>query len=118
MLTTPQPPDSTITIRRGDTLSYGGVVALPAGNWSATCSLGAVGSIHVNLSPIGPSPNDPTRNEWTIALEASSAETGAWQISPSYPKTLREVEARIRFQDDSNPPIVKSSAPFKVLIES
>lgn len=114
-----------IEIRPGDTLSYGGRISLPAGNWSAICSFSdkrsPLGStvrydIDVSLSLVGPDPSNTSRNLWAITLTADSLATASW---PSPPPNASYVEfpAAIKFFDDSTPPVTRTSESFNVLIK-
>jgi hypothetical protein len=101
-----------IETRIGDTISYAGTVNLPAGNWSAEVH-GA--GITATLSLVGPDSSDPTRSVWTIALEATSTATAVWHFDPSK-GTPNVRKVAIRFIDDSNPPIVKTSETFDLRV--
>lgn len=111
---------SGLEIRPGDTLSLAGPVNLPAGNWSATCAFVSTESprvlnADVTLTLIGPTDQDPTRNAWTIVLEASSVETANWP-APLQNATASRWSGAIKFHDDSTPPLVKTSESFEMLI--
>jgi hypothetical protein len=111
---------NAIEIRPGDTLSLAGAVTLPAGVWSATCAFvstetARVLNVDVTLNLVGPSDDDPSRNVWAIALEASSLETANWP-APSKNASASRWSGAIKFHDDSNPPLVKTSEPFEMII--
>jgi hypothetical protein len=115
--------NNTIEIHIGDTLSYGGVVTLPAGAWTGVCSFASANPVHhdtnitVNLTLIGANSVDPARGDWAVSLHASSVETLGW------PKPLRggaplRVQAAIKFEDDQVPPNVKTSSSFAISISA
>jgi hypothetical protein len=111
---------SAIEIRPGDSLSLAGTVTLPAGVWSATCAFvsteaSRVLNATVTLTLTGPSDDDPSRNVWAIALEASSLETANWP-APSKNASALRYSGAIKFSDDSNPPLVKTSESFEMVI--
>lgn len=106
---------AALNIVAGDTVSYSGVVILPAGTWSAHCVAALDAEefeLDVALNLVGPS-EESGKFDWTIVLSAPATRTASWNTVGGAKKNA---VARIRFTDDSPTPIVTTSAPFSVAI--
>lgn len=103
MSLTPQ----TIEHTRGSTFSWGGLVQLPAGTWSATCKVKSadgttVETLTVTLEALAEP--DADGNTHSILIEASSVQTADWAIA--------KLRCDVRYADNSDPPIVEHSPTF------
>lgn len=101
----------TIEHKRGSTFSYGGTVKLPAGEWTAKCSLKLpswkkVADLQVTLTPLeNPTPQGDTH---AILLEAPASGQAGWPVGST-------LSGDIVFLESGG--IVIPSATFNVLVE-
>jgi hypothetical protein len=119
----PGPP--AFAVRQGDTLSMVGVVALPAGNWSADVAFRSNGSTGGFYSPQrvvipsslilrGPNASNPSKQDWILSLAETSENTASW------PAAIHENDhfvCSITFSDDSIPPVVRTTDDFSIFVQ-
>ena len=97
---------ASVTFKRGGTFSYGCMVQLPAGTWSAACSLrnnrgDLIQTVTVTLTP----PVNPSTEHSLLLVVAASA-TAIWPLEALY--------GDVEFTDASVTPIVIPSGTFTV----
>lgn len=94
-----------IHFKRGGTFSYGCLVQLPAGTWTARSQLrkedGTAIDLDVTLTPpVGPE----TRH--TLLIEQDAADTESWP--------LQKLKGDVKFQDSSTPAVELPTSTFVV----
>ncbi|WP_018264197.1 hypothetical protein [Methylosinus sp. LW4] len=111
------PGNPAFTVRSGDTLSLAGVVALPAGNWSAVVAFRAANARYVIPSTLvlsGANASNPSKNDWILSLNETSANTALWPVASSM---YDYFVCAVTFSDDSNPPVVRTTDDFSILVQ-
>ena len=95
--------------KRGSTFAWAGTANLPAGTWACSSHVeDASGGLIENLTVTLLAPVSPATLH-TLALEASAEATADWPVGAA--------RCDLRFEDDSDPPVVLFSPTFYIRVE-
>lgn len=95
-----------LDFKRGATFSFGGLVPLPAGTWTATAQLRDFGAVKIVDLAVTLTPPVAPDTQYSLLLECPASATASW------PKGV--LLGDIKFADASVPPLIITTSTFGV----